>query len=369
MTTVKVDPEGPAGAAEPGAAEPNDDATQVSQAPAEGALAGILGYIPKTFSGSEITNRIAQWALPGLLIIFIVGFSAAKPSEFATWTNARTILYSQSISLIVALAALVPLLAGEVDISVGGVLGAAAILAAYGYAHHWDAAVIVIATLGFGLVIGLCNLLLVVVAGINSFIATLGMTTVLQGVADLISGNQTMYQGIPNSLNEFVANRVFGIPLLVIYALIFTIFSAYLTSKTPYGRLLRASGSGREAAKLIGVNTKKYVGSAFLISGLVSAAAGYLETANLQSADPSTGSSFMLSAIAAVFLGAILSKRGHLNAFGTLLAVLVLGVGITGLTMIGAPEWVPQVFNGVALIVALLVSRAGGRGISGGLTG
>jgi ribose transport system permease protein len=104
----------------------------------------------------------------------------------------------------------------------------------------------------------------------------------------------------------------------------------------------------------------RYVVGAFLLSGLIAAVGGVMETAELASASPTTGDSFMLSAIAAVFLGAIVSRRSRLNAWGTVSAVVMLGIGLTGLTMVGAPEWVPDVFNGGALITALVISRSAG---------
>jgi ribose transport system permease protein len=310
---------------------------------------------------SRVRQYLAQSSLFLLIAIFLVVFSALQPQEFANWNNISTILYSNAVTGVVALAALLPLIAGEVDISIGGVMGASGVFAAWAFGSGWPMGLAIAGALAVGLVAGIANAVLVVKVGLNSFISTLGMTTILSGVATLITGGGSLYAGIPESFTSLVANHLLGVPLAVIYAVVLGAVIAYGTSRTSFGRRLRATGSGRDAARLIGVRTTRYVAGAFVLSGLVAALGGVIETAELGSASPSTGSSYMLGAIAAVFLGAIASRRSRLNAWGTLTAVVMLGIGITGLTMAGAPSWVPDVFNGAALIAALMISKGGGQ--------
>lgn len=310
---------------------------------------------------SRARQYLAQSSLFLLTAVFLIGFSLLKPDQFANWANIRTILFANAVTAIVALAALLPLLSGEVDISIGGVMGASGVFVAWAFGSGWPAPAAIAGALAIGVVVGAVNAILVVKIGLNSFIATLAITTVLTGVATLITGGGSLYEGIPGSFTAVASNRILGVPLAVVYAVILTALVSYGTSRTAVGRRLRATGTGRDAARLIGVRTPRYVAGAFVAGGLIAAFGGVLETAELGSASPSTGSSFMLSAIAAVFLGAVLSRRGWLNAWGTLLAVLMLGIGLTGLTMAGAPPWVPDVFNGAALLAALIISRSGGQ--------
>jgi ribose transport system permease protein len=305
-------------------------------------------------------HYVAQSSLFILIALFLVVFSLAKPQEFANWNNISTILYSNAVTGVVALAALIPLLSGEVDISIGGVMGVSGVFVAWAFGQGWPMVPAIAGALACGVIVGVANALLVVRIGLNSFISTLAMTTILAGVATLITGGGSLYSGIPTSFTSLVADHLLGVPLAVVYTVLITAVIAYGTSRTAFGRRLRATGSGRDAARLIGVRTTRYVAVAFVLSGLVAALAGVLETAELASASPTTGNSFTLSAIAAVFLGAIVSRRSRLNAWGTITAVVMLGIGLTGLTMIGAPAWVPDVFNGVALIVALAISKGAG---------
>jgi ribose transport system permease protein len=301
----------------------------------------------------------AQSSLFILIALFIVVFSALRPQEFANWGNFSTILYANAVTAVVGLGALLPLLSGEVDISIGGVMGVSGVFVAWAFGKGWPIVPAVLVALAIGAFIGIVNAVLVVRVRLNSFISTLAMTTVLTGIATLITGGGSLYEGIPVSFNKLVNYSVLKLPLAVIYTLVLALVISYVTSRTAFGRRLRATGAGRDAAALIGIRTARYVALAFIIGGVVSAFGGVIETAELQSASPTVGSSFMLTAIAAVFLGSVLSRRSHLNVWGTLLAVLMLGIGITGLTMVGAPAWVPDVFNGAALIAALMLSGAG----------
>ena len=108
---------------------------------------------------------------------------------------------------------------------------------------------------------------------------------------------------------------------------------------------------------MIGVRTRAHAASAFVAAGAIGGLCGFLQLAKTGSASAAAGQEFLLPAFAAVFLGATASRTGRVNVWGTLVAVLTLAVGITGLTQLGAPIWVPDVFNGSALVVALVASR------------
>ena len=134
-----------------------------------------------------------------------------------------------------------------------------------------------------------------------------------------------------------------------------------MLERTPYGRYLRATGLGREAARLSGVGTSRYLTSSFVFAGLLSGLCGVLQTARFGSATASVGPDFLLPAYAAAFLGATTIRQGMFNVLGTVVGIALLAIGINGLTLAGAPFWVPSVFNGTALIVSVsasvLVSR------------
>ena len=316
---------------------------------------------PETLRTARHSRQVvARWSMPAFLALLVLGFSLARPSTFATAENFKAIVAQQSVPAILALAAVAPLLAGEFDISIGGTLTFSAVLSAWGFGHGWPLTVVVVAALAAGLVVAAINTLLVVVLEINSFIATLAVTTVLAGLVQWLTNGTDLFAGIPSTFTKPVQGRAVGVPLVCFYTLLAAIVLWYAIEQTPFGRRLKATGRGREAARLIGVRTGRHVAGALFIAGLIAALAGVLEAARTGSAGPSAGAGYLLPAYAAAFLGATTIRRDF-NVWGTIVGVLVLSVGISGLTLLGAPTWVPDVFNGIALIVALAIGQIAHR--------
>jgi ribose transport system permease protein len=299
---------------------------------------------------------VANYGVVGVLIIMVVGFSLWLPDSFPTSANLKITLGSQAIPGLVALAVILPLAAGEFDLSVGATLGISSVFAAWAASHGVATPLVLILCLLIGLAVGLVNAGLVVGIGVNAFIATLGISTILAGGNTLITGGVTISSGIPKSLTHIATDKLFGFELTVFYCLALAIVLWYLMEATPFGRYLRATGLGRESARLSGVPTARWLVISFLLSGVISAFAGFLQTARVSSATPSIGPNYLLPAYAAAFLGATTIKRGIFNVWGTVIGVLLLAVGITGLTLAGAPTWVPDVFNGVALVLAVSIA-------------
>jgi ribose transport system permease protein len=179
---------------------------------------------------------------------------------------------------------------------------------------------------------------------------------VLTGGNLLMSGGNVLFEGIPTSLTDIAGREVLGLPVVVFYAALLALVLWYVLEWTPMGRYLRATGSGREAARLTGVRTDKWLFLSFVIAGAIAALAGFMQTSRVGSAPPDVGPNFLLPAYAAAFLGATTIHAGRFNVWGTVVGVLVLAVGITGLNLAGAAFWVPPVFNGGALIVAVSVA-------------
>jgi ribose transport system permease protein len=290
------------------------------------------------------------------LVILIVAFSSTMPGQFATLANVRSMLNSQAISGILALAVVLPLAAGEFDLSVGANLGFCSIVAAQMASHGWPTASVVVISLAIGTAIGVFNSILIVGIRVNAFIATLGVSTILAGMNLWVTNGATIFQNIGPPFTLISTEGIGGLQFVVIYFIIIAVVLWYALEKTPYGRYLRATGLGRDAARLSGVRTNRYLVSAFIIAGLLAGASGVLQTALYGSAPPSIGPEFLLPAYAAAFLGAATIRRGMFNVWGTVVGLLILAVGINGLTLAGAPFWVPSVFNGLALIIAVSAS-------------
>jgi ribose transport system permease protein len=310
---------------------------------------------------AQLASAVSSSGVAIFLVVIVVVFCFTLPSTFPTSRNVFSLLGDQSVPGLLALAAIVPLAAGAFDLSVAAILGFCSLLAAEMASHAIAWPLVLITAVAVGAAIGAVNSFLIVKVRINPFIATLGMSTVLAGGNLWITGGNTIYQNIATSFTDVTNTDVGGLPIIVFYFVFFILLLWYVLERTPFGRYLRATGLGSEAARLSGVRTQRYLSSAFVIAGAIAGLAGMLETARLGSASPSVGPAFLLPAYAAAFLGATTIRRGRFNVWGTVIGVLLLAVCTNGLTLAGAPFWVPDVFDGAALIVAVgtsaLVSR------------
>jgi ribose transport system permease protein len=299
-----------------------------------------------------------------VLVALIVFFSLLLPATFPTYENLTTILTTQDVLAILAIGLLVPLAAGEFDLSIGFVLGFTGMeVAVLTAVLHWHPVPAIVLTLATAIVVGLINGLLVVRVGINAFIATLGVGTILSGLTIWMSNGTVVYQGIPDLLLAIGRTQLLLLPLPVFYMIIVIIVFSYILGHTPFGRYIYAVGGGREVARLAGINTDLLTILAFTLSGFMAGIAGVLETATVGAAHPDVGPQFLLPAFAAAFLGATTIQPGRFNVLGTVVALFLLAVGIAGFQQLGAPFWVSPVFNGTALLIAvgLAVRRGSGR--------
>ncbi|MEU3513360.1 ABC transporter permease, partial [Streptomyces longwoodensis] len=127
----------------------------------------------------------------------------------------------------------------------------------------------------------------------------------------------------------------------------------YVLERTPLGRRIYATGGNPEAAALAGVRTSRIILFALVCCGVLSALAGLLLTSQLSAGDPTVGPAYLLPVIAAVFLGSTQFRGGRFNIWGTVVAAYVLAVGVKGLQLAGLPIWIPDLFNGAALLTAV----------------
>ncbi|MHB8398053.1 MAG: ABC transporter permease [Candidatus Limnocylindrales bacterium] len=304
-------------------------------------------------------SAVYNYAVLIALVFLIAVFSLVAPTTFPTIGNVRAIVNSQGVLLILALGLTMPVISGDFDLSVGFNMGlAGTLVAALSGAWGWPDALAIVATLGVAALVGLANGWLIVYVGIDAFIATLASGTVLGGLTLFVS-NGSILTTVPASLETFAQAKVptLGIatPALAGFALALVLW--YVYDHTPLGRWLYFVGEGREAARLTGLRVKPIRLAAFIGSGLVSGLAGLLLTGELGGMSPAVGPTFLLPAYAACFLGATTIKPGRVNAIGTVVGLYLLVVGVTGLELLGVESWVEQVFNGIALIVAVAFAR------------
>lgn len=302
---------------------------------------------------------VEKYALVFALVAVVLVFSALRPEVYPTTNNLQNILGSQAVLLILALGLIVPLTAGEFDLSAVSTMSLAAMtIAVLNVQHDWSLLPAIGVAVLAATFVGLVNAVLVVRLQIDSFIATLGSGTVVLGVVQWIS-DSTSVTGIDSALvDATIGTRVFGVSLQFYYALALVLIMAVVFQYTPIGRRLLFVGRGAQVARLSGLHVDRIRGGALVTSALVAASAGVVYAGMLGGADPSSGQSFMLPAFAAAFLGATAIVPGRFNAFGTLAAVYFLIAGVVGLQMLGVASFVQQLFYGGALVVAVALSGA-----------
>jgi ribose transport system permease protein len=305
-----------------------------------------------------IVNRIERVGLIIAWLVLIGAFGVLRPETFLTWANFSTILGSQAVLVVATLGLIIPLTAGDYDLSVASVLTLSSmIIAVLNVNLHIAIGWAILAAILMGLVVGLLNGFFVIFFRIHSLIVTLGIGTFLHGVTLWISDSMTI-SGISQVLvNAVIVQRLFGVPLEFYYAIALCILIWYIFSFTALGRRLLFVGRGREVARLSGIRVDRVRWSCLVASSFLGAFAGVLYAGTTGAADPTSGLTYLLPAFAASFLGATTITPGRFNPWGATIAVYFLVTGITGLSILGISTFVQDLFYGGALVVAVTLSQ------------
>lgn len=305
-------------------------------------------------TGAKLLRLAPTYGLVILMVGLILFFSVLLPNTFPTLLNLRSILSDKAIIALLSLAAMIPMVAGRIDLTVGyGIVlwHILAISLQTMYGLPWPLAVAVVLILG--IVVGALNGLLVEVARIDSFIATLGTGTILYALALWHTGGRQMVGQLPDAFYAINGTFVFGLPITAFYVLAITLILWVVLDYTPIGRYLYAIGANQRAAELNGIPTRKFVIGAFVTSGALTALAGVLLASKLRIGQASVGLEFLLPALVGAFLGSTTIKPGRVNVWGTIVGVMILAVGISGIQQFGGSFWVEPLFNGTTLLIAI----------------
>jgi ribose transport system permease protein len=307
----------------------------------------------------DLAQRLA---LPAVWGIVVLVFGILRPTTFLSIANFSTIFGSQTTIVVLTLGLLVPLTAGDYDLSVAYNLSLSSmIVALLNVNAHWPIGVAIVAALLVGAFVGAVNGALVILFGIDPFIVTLGTGTFIQGVVFWISDSNTI-SGVSAGLIDWVGTKtLLGIPLEFYYGLVLAAIVWYVFEFTPIGRRLLIVGRGRDVARLSGLHVARIRWGALIASGVVGALAGVMYTGTTGAADPTSGSQLLLPAFAAAFLGATTIMPGRFNPWGSTIAVYFLVTGITGLQILGVQAFVQQLFYGGVLVVAVALSQLARR--------
>ena len=318
-------------------------------------------------TGRKLLRLAPTYGLVILMAGLLIIFSILLPNTFPTLLNLRAILSDKAIIALLSLAAMVPMAAGRIDLTVGYgiVLWHVLVISLRTlYCIPWPVAVLSVVSLG--VIVGGLNGVLVEVARIDSFIATLGTGTILYALALWHTGGRQMVGLLPDGFLAISGTFVFGLPITAYYVVVITFALWIILEYTPIGRYLYAIGANQRAAELNGIPTRKFVIGAFVTSGTMTAIAGVLLASKLRIGQASVGLEFLLPALVGAFLGSTTIKPGRVNVWGTIVGVMILAVGISGIQQFGGSFWVEPLFNGTTLLIAIGIAgyaqrRKGGK--------
>src|ERR687898_811363 len=284
----------------------------------------------------------------------IVLFSLWVPETFPNLATAKQILNANAITALAALSITLPLAARGFDLSFAGVMTLTGVAVAHFIAKD---GIPLVPAIALGLGVGVINAVVVVVMRIDSFIGTLATGSLIAALVTMVTNEVPItHAALGDTFAKIGQTSIGGITLAVFYCAVVALAIWYLLEHTATGRRLYATGFNPDAARLAGVRVDRLRFLSLVVSGGLAGATGIILASTLGSGSPTAGTPYLLPAFAAAFLGATQLKHGRFNAGGTLIAVLLLGTGVTGLALANAPQWAGDMFVGVVLIAALALT-------------
>lgn len=285
-----------------------------------------------------------------------LGFALMAPN-FASLTTAGAVLRITAIVSVMAVGMTFVIICGEIDLSVGsmaslsGIVGALIMQSGYG----WASALLL--TLAFGGAVGMTTGLLVTRLRIPSFLVSLGMLSVLSGVALTVTGTRP----VPIVSTAFSSilwdGQVFGIPIPIVWTLCVALAGYYVLHLTPFGRRVLATGGNSVAARFSGVRTDLTRVIAFTISGTTAALGGLMLAARSTAGNPSLGSGLELDVIAAVIIGGTSLFGGKGTIPGSVIGAIFIGIVSFGLLVMGFSTSIQEIIKGGIIIAAVALAR------------
>jgi len=305
-------------------------------------------------------NSLRELGILLAFILVLVVLMILSPNAFAKPANLINIIKQASINGILATGMMFVIISGGIDLSVGSIVALSGVIAV-SFAHPGEYPLIVPIALSAiaGLLAGLLNGIGVAYGNIPPFIVTLGSMTIIRGLALIYSNGQPIF-GVSKAFESLAGGFVFNsIPFLVIYFLSVTIISAFILSKTVFGRRVYAIGGNEITAKVSGVSVPKIKIAVYCISGFLAGIAGLLLASRIVSGNPTSGQSYELDAIAAVIIGGVSMSGGSGKWYGTVIGALFIAVIGNGLDILNVSSHFQLLIKGAIIIIAVLLDMKG----------
>ena len=297
-----------------------------------------------------------------VLLLLCIAFHFLSDYRFFSLQNISIVMQQASINTVLAAGMTIVILTGGIDLSVGSILAVSAMAAVIvSKVPGWGLLGIPAALL-CGLLFGSINGALIAFLRLPPFIVTLGSLTAVRGVARLMGGDTTVFN--PQLPFAFIGNgNLFGVPWLVIVALVMILVCWYVLRRTVLGVHIYAVGGNPDAARLTGIKVWAVLLFAYAASGVLAGLGGVMAAARLYAANGlQLGQSYELDAIAAVILGGTSFVGGIGSIWGTLVGALIIAVLTNGLILIGVSDIWQYVIKGLVIIGAVALDRVRQQG-------
>jgi ribose/xylose/arabinose/galactoside ABC-type transport system permease subunit len=299
------------------------------------------------------------WNQMPLVALIVLGAIATLLSDrFLSPINLNNILMQGAVMTVIAIGMTYVIICGGFDLSVGSVVALSGVIAAAVMLEYGIAAGIV-AGIAVGALVGWVNGFVVTRMDVNPFIATLGTMVLFRGVTFLITDGQPVVgeDGLPDLFIDFATERLFGVPYLVWFPIALVLVFSWVLHRTSYGIRIFATGGNTEAAYLAGVAVARVRASTYIWCGALAGVGGVMLASRLQSGQPTSGSFYELTAIAAVVLGGASLFGGEGKLYKSIIGVFIMVVLANALNLANVPSYWQQVAVGAVIIAAAAADR------------
>ncbi|HID50993.1 MAG TPA: ribose ABC transporter permease [Anaerolineae bacterium] len=277
--------------------------------------------------------------------------------RFLTASNLTNVLRQSTINGIIAVGMTFVILTAGIDLSVGSILALSSVITAGMLVADVNVPLAVTLGLGIGAAMGLMNGVIITRFKVPPFVTTLGMMTIARGLALTYTEGRPI-TGLPDSFRVIGTGSIGPIPIPIIIAAATFVIGYIILTRTTLGQYIYAIGNNPVAARYAGIKVHLNTTFVYMLSGLLSALAGLILIARLNSAQPTAGLGFEFDAIAAVVVGGTSFAGGQGSLGGTLIGVLIIAVLDNGLNLLNVSAFYQPVVSGIVIAVALLLHRA-----------
>jgi len=296
-----------------------------------------------------------------IMLVFIVIVVALSGSKFLTPTNLLNLLRSISVTGLMAVATTLVMITGNIDLSLGWMIGLAACIT--GVHSDNTAEALVLAILACA-ACGAFNGILVGVLKLNAFITTLGTMYAFKGITMMYSDGKMLTASVQNDSLKFIGQgNILGVPTPIWIFLIAGLIFWFLLKRTTFGNRIYAVGANPVSAKFSGVSSARIIMATYILTGIVTGIAGVVFYSKVMSVQPYSGAGLEFDVLTAIVLGGTSVSGGKGNVLGTIIGVIFVGILSNGFTLIGLGSNAQYITQGVILILAMRADVMSTRGM------